>query len=313
MIYPNQGIISGYKLDILRRRKQNMPDYIKLGGTLFIPATHKNLELIVNAKKYKNLKSVVVDTEDSIAENDLEKALLSVKKMLQNLKKTDILVFIRPRNPFILEGILAYEHIEKVDGFLLPKFSLANATMYLTLLEKQPYFFMPSVEGEELFESAKLLKLCDIILPYKKRIILVRFGLEDMLRQLKMRRKCEDSVFDLSASSWILGTFLSIFKSAGFEVSGGVFPCFKDEEGFRKDVERDLKEGLFSKTIIHPSQIEPINDLYKVSQEEYEEALAIVNLTGEVSEKNAKMLEKKTMYPYADYILQRAKEYGVKK
>lgn len=64
------------------------------------------------------------------------------------------------------------------------------------------------------------------MLKNRKKILLVRFGLEDMLKQLKMKRSCEDSVFDFSAIFYVLGSFIATFKSIGFRVSGGVYPCF---------------------------------------------------------------------------------------
>ena len=290
-----------------------MRDYISLGGTLFIPAIHSNLKSILNEKKYKNLKSVAIDTEDSIKETDVKVALKYVKNILEDFEKTELLVFIRPRNVEILKEILNYENIEKIDGFILPKFSLLNAREYLKVLEETKFSIMPSIETEELFESTKLLELREILLCHSEKIILIRFGLEDMLRQLKMRRKCGDSIFDFSVTSSVLGNFLAIFKSAGFEVSGGVYPCFKDKEGFKKDVIKDLREGLFSKTIIHPSQVEIINELYKVSKEEYEEAKLIISLKTGVGASDGKMLESETMTPYAKYILNRADKYGIKK
>jgi hypothetical protein len=44
-------------------------DYIKLGGTLFIPATHKDLQEVVSGKKYPNLKSVVISNKTKINSN----------------------------------------------------------------------------------------------------------------------------------------------------------------------------------------------------------------------------------------------------
>ncbi|WP_455755502.1 HpcH/HpaI aldolase/citrate lyase family protein [Sulfurimonas sp.] len=86
------------------------------------------------------------------------------------------------------------------------------------------------------------------------------------------------------------------------------FPCFKDVDGFKKDVLRDLKEGLFSKTIIHPSQIK----LYKVTKEEYEEAQQICESAHAIFSQNGKMAEQTTMFPHAKYITGRAEVYGVK-
>ena len=282
---------------------------LDLGGTLFLPATHKNVEEILLRKKYVNLKSLLIDTEDSL--DDLESGLKRLAILLRVYNTTTLLVFIRPRNPEVLKRILSFENIDKIDGFILPKFSLHNAYNYLELLEPTTYKIMPSIEGTELFEQSRLIGLREILLKYKERIPVIRFGLEDMLRQLKMKQNCKDSVFDISVTSSIIGMFIATFKSVGFDVSGGVYPCFKDEEGFLQDVQRDMKEGLISKTIIHPQQIESINTLYKVKQSEYDEAKEICESTRAVFNQNGKMAEKLTMHGYAMQVIQRAKIYGV--
>ena len=231
--------------------------------------------------------------------------------MLNTFKKSSLLVFLRPRNEEMLKLFLSLENIDKIDGFILPKFSLKNADSYLELLKDSLHVVMPSIEGTELFEQGKLVQLKDKLLPFKHKILLVRFGLEDMLRQLKMRRECNESIFDFSVSNVVLGNFIAVFKSAGFEISGGVYPCFEDEEGFIKDVKRDLKEGLISKTIIHPNQIKVINDLYKIEKKVFEEAVEICNSTQAIFSQNSKMAEKTTMTPFAQSIIKQAEIYGL--
>jgi len=285
-------------------------DAIELGATLFIPATHKDLQVVVEGRKYPNLKSVLVDCEDSVSDDTIQIALKSIRQLLLNFQKGTCLVFIRPRNIKILKEILLFEGIENIDGFILPKFSLSNAREYIKTLESK-YLFMPSIEGIELFNNTKLLELQEILLQHKEQIITIRFGLEDMLRQLKMRRKCEDSIFDFSVTSSVLGNFIATFKNVGFNISGGVFPCFKDSKGFKKDVLRDLKEGLFSKTIIHPNQIEITNLLYRVSKIEFEEALSISKSEQQLFPQNDKMVEVTTMSPWANDIIKRAEVYGL--
>ena len=283
---------------------------MELGGTLFIPATHKNLIAVVEGRKYPNLKSVVVDCEDSITDKSLDDALESIKKMLISFKKNGCLVFIRPKNYEILEKILEFESINKIDGFVLPKFSLTNAREYLKLMGDR-YSFMPSIEGAELFNQQKLLELKEMLVPYKEQIIIIRFGLEDMLRELGMMRGCDESVFDVSSTSFILGNFIATFKSAGFGVSGGVYPFFKDNDGYKKDNLRDMREGLFTKTIIHPNQVAMIDELYKVSKDELKKAKEILKSDEAVFNQDGKMAEVVTMSPYAKNILKRAEIYGV--
>lgn len=289
----------------------NKINYIELGATLFVPALHKDLNSIVIDKKYPELKSILIDTEDGISDDDLEPAFEAIKNLLSLYEKESLLVFIRPRNIQTLSKILNFENIENIDGFILPKFSLENAQSYFDLLKGKDFSLMPSIEGEELFNQNSLYELRNIIVQNREKVILLRFGLEDMLRQLTMKRSCDETLFDLSTCSYILGAFIATFKSAGFAISGGVYPCFKNEEGFVKDVQRDLKEGLFSKTIIHPNQIKITNELYRVTKEEFEEALEICRNDVGMFNQNEKMAEVLTMKPYSQEIVLRADTYGV--
>ena len=286
--------------------------YTQLGATLFVPATHKDLPAIIKGRKYPKLKSVVIDTEDGIDDDLLVDALVLLKKLVLQHKKNTLLVFIRPRNVVVLQEVLTYENIDALDGFILPKFSLQNADAYLDALQGKQHYFMPSIEGRELFDGDALRLLRDKLLVYRSKIILIRFGLEDMLRQLSMKRDSKESIFDFAVGASVLGNFLTIFKSVGFGVSGGVYPYFRDVQGFKKDALRDIKEGLFSKTIIHPSQIDALHELYQVTQREFDDAQELLKNENSVINLNGSMGEGKTMSPQAQLIVKRAEIYGVK-
>lgn len=90
--------------------------------------------------------------------------------------------------------------------------------------------------GGTLFLPATHKNVEDILLSYKEKVPLIQFALEDMLRQLKMKRNCEDSIFNTSVTFSVLATFIMTFKSAVFDISGGVYPCFNYTEGFIDDV-----------------------------------------------------------------------------
>jgi len=289
----------------------NNINYVELGATLFVPCTHNNLEDIVCNNKYPELKSILIDTEDGILEDDLESAYEAIESLLNVYEKKSLLVFIRPKNVDVLTRLLRIKNIENVDGFILPKFSLINAQQYFDVLENSSFYLMPSIEGKELFNQSKLYELREIILKNRKNILLLRFGLEDILRQLRMKRSCENSIFDYSATSYVVAGFIATFKSAGFAISGGVYPCFKDDEGFIKDMKRDLKEGLFSKTIIHPNQIKLSNELYKVTKKELDNALEISKSQKAIFNQNNKMAEVITMKPHSEDIILRAEIYGL--
>jgi citrate lyase beta subunit len=287
--------------------------YIELGGTLFIPASHPSLYAIVNEQKYQDLKSLVIDFEDGLDNKLFVNAMEMLDKTLADISTLSPAIFLRARCVEHLEELLSITNIQNIQGFVLAKFSLLNAKKYLYLMKNSDFVFMPSIEGKELFNTQKLQELKELLLPHKQKIVLVRFGLEDMLRQLGMRRECGESLFDLSAPSSVIGNFIAIFKSSGFMVSGGVYPCFKDKEGFIRDVKRDLKEGLFSKTIIHPKQISLLNECYRVSKKEYEEAREIVKSQMHIFTQSGKMAEVVTMLPHSQAIVLRAELYGIKK
>ncbi len=291
---------------------KRITNYIELGGTLFIPAVHKNLEPIVSKTKYPQLRSLVIDFEDGLNEIELQNAYEHVVSVLAKVTEHSPFIFIRPRDEEHLQRLLEIENIENIDGFILPKFSLTNGVKYLQVLERTDFCVMPSIERKELFDIEKLQQLKEIILTHKHKVLLVRFGLEDMLRQLSMRRNCNESIFDFSVGNVVLGNLIAIFKSEGIAISGGVYPCFKDEAGFERDVIRDLREGLFGKTIIHPAQIELLNELYKVTKEEFEEAQEILQSDEVVFNQNNKMAEQKTMSNHSEFILKRAEVYGIK-
>jgi len=149
-----------------------------------------------------------------------------------------------------------------------------------------------------------------MFLPYREKIPLIRFGAEDMLRQLGIRRDCSVSLYDMAAPSQVIAKMLVTFKPYGFDIASPVFGCYQDTEGFKREVLRDMQEGLISKTIIHPNQIDPINQLYRVTRSEFESAKKIIDSQESVFALHGMMGEKPTQLPWAQMIMQRAKLYG---
>ena len=285
--------------------------YIQLGATLFIPASHKHLNAVVNENRFEGLKSLVIDFEDGLSLHAFDSAMSKIEGVLENINEYSPLVFLRARNEEHLEALLSLKGITNIQGFVLAKFTLENADRYLELLGNTDFVMMPSIEGSELFDTVKLRLLKERLDTYKSQVLIVRFGLEDMLRQLGMWRECGESIFDFASTSSVLGNFIAIFKSEGFAISGGVYPCYKDDEGFTLDVKRDIKEGLFSKTIIHPRQIILAHNAYRVTKTEVQKAEAIVKRRGEaVFEHEETMAEVVTMLPFAKAILLRRDIYG---
>lgn len=283
----------------------------ELGGTLFVPATHPGLAAVLSGEKYPQLRSCVIDLEDGINAADRDDALQRLQSLLPQLADTTLLRFLRPSSPEMLAELLRMEGIERVDGFVLPKFGTGNAESWLSFLDDNAFAFMPSIEGDDLFSQARLHALAERLLPYFERIPTVRFGLEDMLRQLGMTRDCETALYTLVAPAQVIATLITVFKPRGFNLCGGVYKCFRDADGFSKELEADLTQGLFGKTIIHPSQIAAVEQAYRVDAAQLVQAESIVSASCNVSNFRGMMVEKPTQLPWAQMILRRAALYGV--
>lgn len=285
---------------------------IQLGATLFVPSTHKNLKEIATGLKYTTLRSLVIDLEDGISDTSRRLGLKQLEKILEVKQPNQLLRFIRPANPVMLEELLKKDYISNIDGFVLPKFGLDNAQIYLGQLKESNFSFMPSIETYELFDVTILKQIRELLIPFKHRIPLIRFGLEDMFRQLKIRRDCSMSIYDMATPSWVVGQLLGLFKPFDFDVSAPVYRCFDDEQGFKNEVERDLQEGLISKTVIHPNQVKWLESGYQVNETDLADAKALLATDLAVIVQQGNMAEIPTQSPWARQILQRAELFGIK-
>jgi citrate lyase subunit beta/citryl-CoA lyase len=66
-------------------------------------------------------------------------------------------------------------------------------------------------------------------------------------------------------------------RAYGLDVLDGVFNDIKDIEGFRRECEDGRDLGFDGKTLIHPTQLEPCNDIFSPSDEEVAAAQRIVD------------------------------------
>ncbi|UXA04783.1 CoA ester lyase [Mycobacterium sp. SMC-2] len=65
-------------------------------------------------------------------------------------------------------------------------------------------------------------------------------------------------------------------RAAGKVILDGVFNDITDEDGFRAEARQGREMGFDGKTLIHPSQIGPANDLFGPSQQELADARKVV-------------------------------------
>ncbi len=294
---------------------------LQLGASMYVPATQDidRLVSIANGEKFPQLRSVIFCTEDAVRGEELHTALRNLKHALPKFgENSRLLRFIRVRNPDVMARCIATPGIENIDGFVMPKITRSNIGAYLSLLtDKDDFSLMPTIETREVFESAEMLKLRRVLLNDSRavgRILCLRIGGNDLMSCLGVRRSFEHTIYE-TALGPLIARLAGEFLPYGIGLSAPVceITCPQARPVLERELELDLLHGLFGKTAIHPSQIEVIEESFKVRREDIEEAHKIVDPNAPaVFKPGRRMCEPTTHMSWAQHIIARAEIYGVR-
>lgn len=288
--------------------------HFELGASIYVPSTRDDLSAVINGDKFK-ARSVIFCTEDSISESDIPKGLKNLQSMLNDYEpRKGVLNFIRVRNQKVFKSILSLQDLDKIDGFVLPKITQYNVLEYLELLSfdiKNKFYVMPTLETKEVFEESEMRNLSNLLELYKKKVLSLRIGGNDLLNILGVRRSKYRTIYETPLNVTISNLIL-MFKSKGYNLSSPVCEFLHDYEILRKEVPIDLEYGLFGKTAIHPDQIKVIETFYKPTETDFEMAQAILDPSKPaVFGMHGVMCEKTTHTNWANEIIKRAEVYGI--
>lgn len=286
--------------------------YLRLGASLYVPATRPDLAAVANGERHPDLKSVILCTEDSIKPGQVEAALGNLRECLPQIVRKHPLVFVRPRNAEVLGRILEMTGVRRIDGFVLPKVTRDSLTSYAAMIPER-FLMMPTVETREAFDPAAItgLRVAMSEPGIMKRILAVRIGGNDLLNLLGIRRLPGRTIYDTAAGP-VVASLVAAFRPFGFPLTAPVFDDFGDAETLNEEVVRDVEHGLVGKTAIHPSQVSRIESHYRVHNADL--AMARRVLDGDspaVFQVNGIMCEPATHSAWARSILERSEVYGV--
>jgi len=245
------------------------------------------------------------------------------------------------------------EQARILAGFVFPKFDSCNGTVYLNELRQANARFgtvlygMPILEGWLIAHTEtrgrELLKLSNLMRDFSDLILNIRVGATDFSAIFGVRRGINYSIYDIVTVRDCISDILNTFTRSdeGYVLSAPVWEYFladKQEnldhllkqdihrsllqrssivndaiDGLLREVILDKANGFVGKTIIHPSHLKYVNAMQSVTQEEYEDAMQILDTSGGVvkSAKANKMNEINPHRSWAQKIAQRAKAYGV--
>lgn len=240
---------------------------------MFIPGN--NPSMLIDAYIYKP-DSIMMDLEDAVSINQKDAARMLVHNALKNVDYGDIETVVRINSLDSEHGIEDVRAVISagVDVIRLPKTDDAEdvilADKIITEVEKEF-----GVEKETLLmaaiESATGVLNAVEIAKASKRLIGIAIGAEDYLTDLNTHKSAHGMELFLARAQIVLAA-----KSAGISCFDTVNSNLDDMDQFRREVEFIKDLGFNGKSVIHPKQIEIVNEIYTPSKDQVEKSIRII-------------------------------------
>ena len=289
----------------------------ELGATLYMPILKPDALEYIAGTKVPKLRSMVLCLEDALLEKDvlegmdiLEKMLMRVGRVKRDSAETRFpLVFVRPRHLDMAKRIAEMAGLHNIDGFVAPKVTVGDYAKWVEAVRHTDLHIMPTLETAEVFDQCAMKELRDEFLADSpERILALRVGGNDLMSCLGLRRAGNTSLYE-GPLLYAVSMLTSVMKPKGFDLTAPVFENI-DEDGAKeallREVSRDVSFGFVGKTVIHPSQVDIVQNAFKVAPADYEAALKILAAdAAAVFKFGGSMCEPATHRSWAQRILSR--------
>lgn len=284
-----------------------------MGASLYVPATHKDLLQVANGEKLPQARSLILCTEDSVADRDLGWALFNLSVVLENMLP-DIAAerFVRVRSPEVLARVLTMPGAHKLTGFVIPKATRHNLETYYRLVRDTDHMLMPTLETADVFSEREMEAFRDLLQSpgLRGRILALRIGGNDLLALLGLRRPRGMTIYRTPLGP-VIARLVTIFRPHGFMLTAPVFEHLDLPELMDQEVLEDIAYGMVGKTAIHPSQILAIEEHYKVKPQDLAVARAILDENSPaVFKMDESMCEVATHRAWAERLVAQSHMFG---
>lgn len=313
--------------------------YYSVGALLYCPANKTSIADSIVSEKFGTNFSLALCLEDTINDSFVEEAetilIESITRIyIQHQARPFYLpkIFVRVRNSEQITRLTKAfgESIAIVTGYIIPKFTTANAEEYIQAIIKanetaaKDIYMMPIYESPSIVDlrtrADMLYRLKDMLSKIEKNVLNIRVGGNDLCHIFGFRRHSDESIHCIKPISNIFSDIITVY-GVDYVISGPVWEYYAGagwEQGLIRELRDDKLCGFTGKTVIHPNQIAVVNEAYKVSQSDLTDARAILNWNQDsnayVLGNSAKerMNEYKTHLNWAKQTLYLAEAFGVK-
>ena len=260
----------------MKALKENFPMDLKRSW-MFVPGHRQKM---IDKSLRLNTDAIMLDIEDGVAPNEKDTARQLIGEALGQPKA--------PNSPARLVRINTIGHARMdadldavvrpgLEGLVLPKVETADEVKKVDaiLAEREPKQKMPSggVKLLVAIESPRGLMNAPAIAGCSPRVVGLMFGAEDFGRELGLPTSREGEARDMlyARSAMVIAA-----ASAHVQAIDGVWVDLKDTEGLVGFARQSRRLGFSGMSLIHPSQIEPINRAFSPTPEEIDYAQRVV-------------------------------------
>jgi citrate lyase subunit beta/citryl-CoA lyase len=240
-------------------------------------------------EKAKTLAADIIcfDLEDSVPENEKDAArrIIAETLLARRQEYSGGHVYVRTNSPgsgLVPDDLKAV--LQKgIDGIVVPKvndaYEVFEIKKHIVMLEKErktdKIALMPSIETARGVVNAYLIASAD------ERIKALIFGVFDFLYDMRLDYDEHDPL----GYSYVRAKIPVDARAAGILAIDAIWQKIDDIDGLIKDATMARRLGYSGKSIIHPSQIEPVHKVFRPSKNEVEWAKKVVQALGEAMKK----------------------------
>lgn len=218
---------------------------------------------------------VILDLEDSVAPDEKEQARANVVAALADDRWGDRMLSVRVNAVGSETGLRDLEAVgrsDRLETVVLPKVESPED------LESAERALGDGVGLEPLIETARGLAGVEAIAAATGRVAALVFGPLDMSASLGLSSLRGDGAEGYPGDPWHYARFriLVAARAVGARAVDGPFPVIDDADGLRRSAATARAIGYDGKWVIHPSQIDVVNEAFTPTLAELERAKAVL-------------------------------------
>lgn len=240
---------------------------------LFVPV---NVDKFVDGAHARGADAIILDLEDSILPKDKARARTFVAAAAVRVARSGADVVVRINRPWRLclrdlEAVVS----PAICALMLPKAESAEhvrlVAEVLDELEAERGLARGHTRLIAMIESAGAFFRAQEIAAAHARVVALTLGAEDFALSVGMVPEAEGLFYPKQQ-------IVIAARAAGVLPLGfiGTVADYKDLDAFRATVRRSRRLGFMGASVIHPAQIAILNDEFRPSSEEVEQARKVV-------------------------------------